>query len=151
MRDLPDAVMRFFTWELWGLLLMEHQPEWACECESCAVTQGSLWEENGPLLSKAFSCLLTFSIFLVLLPSNFVSHGFLHLCPPPNTLLWHYLVSFLSMWLAACQHPIIAYTFFLSLPPPARSLYWVLIPNQPVLYMSVRQWPYCMFFFSSLF
>lgn len=63
---------------------MEHRPEWACESESCAVTQGSLGEENGPRLSKAFSpASLHFQFFLVLLPSNFVSHGFLHQYAPP--------------------------------------------------------------------
>lgn len=134
MRDLTDAVMRFFTWELWGLLLMERQPEWACESESGAVTRGSQWEGNGPLHftkgSLKHSLLPPYIFMFPHAPSSHsASHSFTSMQPPPPkhppTLpsLWHYLVSFLSMWLAACQHPIIAYTVFLSLPPLLLALF----------------------------
>lgn len=119
--------MRFSLRSCEVSLLMEHQPEWACVCEraSCAITPRSQWAIIGPpfvLIKGLLSRLLTSSYFSIL--SHFPCvHLSMSMHPPPRhppTLRSprHYLVDFsFSMWLVACQHPIITSSVLVAPPP----------------------------------
>lgn len=143
---------------------MEHQPERMCECKCVSYSKEVTMTEREKrplhLIKGVFESEASFPVSLCCHTSRLASPPLLTPASPPSISplslsLPRYLASFLFVWLVACQHPIITFSIF-PRPPSSCSLFSsclrgtgqgtfhrALIPNQLVLYMSVRQWPHC--------